>query len=92
MDNKIESMYKATTRFEFSVAINGMSYLVIYGTHINGYWCCVPGFHWGCEMSAATDVGYNTNKLISCGASEFVATEIARAIQSVSEKIERATK
>lgn len=51
MNYKIERKFKATALCEFSVTIGGFSYLVIFGKHINGYYCCVPNFGWGCEMA-----------------------------------------
>lgn len=83
---KIESIYKAKVIFEFSLAISGISYLVIFGQHINGYWCCVTNHGWGCEMTSPCDTRYNRDKLISCGATKQEAIEIANAIQEMSNE------
>lgn len=77
---KIENHFNAAILFEISAAINGLSYLIIYGKHINGYFCCVPRYGWGCEMAAAESIDYNTNKLISAGATPDIAMAIAKAI------------
>ena len=55
--------YHATVQAEFSVGIDGKSYLVIYGTHVNGGFCCIPNWGFACEMGDADDVLYNTTKL-----------------------------
>lgn len=83
MNFKIESKFKAEVLFESSIAIGDWSYLVIYGKHINGYFCCLPGWHWGCEMAKPEEVAYNKDKLIECGASVKVATAIAEAIKTL---------
>ncbi len=86
MEFKIETIFEAKAMFEFNVAIGGWTYLVIYGKHINGGFCCVPNWKWGCEMSNPNEVAYNRDKLIECGANEEVANEIAKAIQCMSER------
>lgn len=82
----IESIFEANIMFEFNVAIGGWTYLVIYGKHINGSFCCVPNWKWGCEMSNPKEVVYNRDKLVECGASIEVAGEIAKAILYMAEK------
>lgn len=81
MKFEIESRFEASVKCEFSVAIGDWSYLVIYGKHINGYFCCVPSWKWGCEMAGPTQVNYNSEKLVECGADPEVAQCIALAIQ-----------
>lgn len=81
MKFKIETEFKASVLFEVNVAIGGWTYLVIYGKHINGYFCSIPNWKWGCEMAGPDEVAYNSDKLIDCGASKEVAIEIARAIE-----------
>ena len=39
---EIENFFDAKCIREMSVAVNGNSYLVIFGTHINGGFCCIP--------------------------------------------------
>lgn len=86
MKFKIETVFDANVSFEFNVAIGGWTYLVIYGNHINGGFCCVPNWKWGCEMAGPREVAYNRDKLIDCGAPEEVATEIAKAIEYMGTK------
>lgn len=80
MLSKIEKVYKVSADFEISLSYNGFSYLVIYGKHINGYFCCVPGWKYGCEMAEPSDIYYNTLKLVECGADPDEANAIADAI------------
>lgn len=82
MDFKFETEFKASVLFECNVAIGGWTYLVIYGKHINGYFCCVPNWKWGCEMAAPYEVAYNRDKLIDCGANKEVAQALAEAIKA----------
>lgn len=86
MDFKIETNYNANVLFETSVAMNGQSYLVIYGEHINGNFCCVPEQGWGCEMAEPSDVFYNSRSLVNCGAPEEVADALAKAIAQRSKE------
>ncbi len=84
MDFKIEHMYKATTLFEYSVAVDGSAYLIIYGKHINGHYCCIPNWDIGCEMGSPGQVDYNTDRLNGVGIAEPIAYQIAKSILEVS--------
>ena len=55
--------YPATVIAEFSADIGGSHYLVIYGTHINGGFCCIPNWNFSCELGDADDVAFNTERL-----------------------------
>lgn len=85
-DFKIEANYNANVLFETSVAVNGQSYLVIYGEHINGNFCCIPGYGWGCEMAEPSDVFYNSRSLSNCGAPGEIAQALAKAIEERSKE------
>lgn len=76
----IQVNYTAKVKFEISIDTNGSNYLVIYGKHINGYFCCIPNWKVSCEMSEPEDVFYNANNLIDAGISEAAAKEIAKDI------------
>ena len=81
---KIEGDFTNNCKIEFehNIAIGGFTYLVIYGYHINGAFICVPNWKWGCEASRYSEsVGYNTEKLMECGAPAEVAREIALYIE-----------
>lgn len=82
MNAKIESIFNANVLFEISVSVCDGSYLVIYGEHINGYFCCIPNWGWCCEMTDPNDTCYNADRLQqNCGANSNVATGIAEAIK-----------
>ncbi len=81
MNFTVGSLYQAKVLFERTVNTKGEAYLVIFGRHINGCFCCIPNMGWGCEMAEADDVLYNTNSLIQCGADFGVAQNIAEAIK-----------
>lgn len=83
---KIESVYSAKVKYEFSVAPgDGTSYLVIYGTHINGGFICIPNHNIGCEAGSPDDSFYNCGKLTSAGLPYEIAKVIADTIQAFSE-------
>lgn len=85
MNFKIESEFEAKALYEYSVAIEGNSYLIIYGKHINGYFCSIPNWGKGCELGGPENVGYNSSKLEECGFSEIVALELAKSIEYISK-------
>lgn len=92
MKYKIVCEYKARVEFEISVDFGDYNYNIIYGKHINGYFCSVPGWKWGCEMTEPNDVFYNAEKLQECGADPKVAKAIAEAIKTRAEKGEPCSK
>ena len=59
----IRSTYPAAVNKEFSIDIDGENYLIIYGNHVNGGFCCIPNRGFSCEMSDADDTSYNAKKL-----------------------------
>ncbi|HIS62168.1 MAG TPA: hypothetical protein IAC14_07970 [Candidatus Scybalomonas excrementigallinarum] len=85
MNFRIESEFEAKVLYEYSVAIEESSYLVIYGKHINGYFCSIPNWGKGCELGSPENVGYNQEKLIEkCDFSEKTALELAKSIEYIS--------
>ncbi len=63
---EIEHSYDAECIREISVAVNGNSYLVIFGKHINGGFCSIPNWGAGCELSSHDhfgDIGYNAERI-----------------------------
>ena len=78
--------YVASVLFEISVEVRGDFYLVIYGKHINGYFCCIPNWCIGCEMAEPDDIFYNTEKLLGAGAPEYSAKDIAKSIKKAVEE------
>lgn len=49
--------------YEISVDWNGYNYLIIYGSHINGWFAAIPNWETCAEISEPDDVFYNTEKL-----------------------------
>lgn len=81
MDYRIGARYHAEVSFEISVDVNGNNFLVIYGTHINGGFCCIPNWNISCEMSDPTDTFYNRESLMRCKITKTAASAIAAAIK-----------
>lgn len=77
--------YDSETMFEISVEYRGGSYLIIFGRHINGYFCCMPMLGLACEMSYPSDVYYNADRLEKqCDLDEDTAYALAEAIAKYS--------
>jgi polyhydroxyalkanoate synthesis regulator phasin len=80
---RLENDWTAETSifFEHTVSLYGRSYLVIFGTHINGGFLCVPNYGWGCEASAyANETGFNEERLLRAGVPEEIALPIAEYV------------
>ena len=43
------------TAQEISIDTHGLSFLCIFGTHINGGWCAILNFGVSCELAANSD-------------------------------------
>lgn len=86
---KITDTYEAELLFEITVETDGSSFLVLYGQHINGGWCCIPNWGIGCEMGSPSDTFHNAKKLVQHGLSIAAADGIAAAIrvQYLSDKL-----
>jgi len=78
---KIMDTYEAEVFFEIAVEADNYNFLVLYGQHINGGWCCIPNWGIGCEMGSPSDTFHNTKKLLQLGLSETAAKGIAAAIR-----------
>lgn len=63
MEYSIHGNYPVIAQKEFNIEVDGHSFLVIYGAHINGGFCCIPNWQYGCEMSTPDDTFYNTEML-----------------------------
>ena len=79
----IESIYPVEAQFEVSINFDGHNYLVIYGRHVNGGFCCIPNWGMSCEMADPFDTFYNREKLCHIGMDEANAKAIAHAIRDV---------
>lgn len=59
----VSGNYPVTALKEFRVDVAGSEFLVIYGNHINGGFCCIPNWYFGCEMGPPEDTFFNTDML-----------------------------
>lgn len=73
--------HDAKVQFEVAINLNGNFYLVIIGEHINGYFCCIPNWHVGCEMSDPNDTFYNVERLTETGLDVETAKALAAEIR-----------
>lgn len=78
--------YKVEALFEVSFDANGSHFLVIYGKHGNGGFCCLPNWGISCEAGDADDVFYNTEKLSDAGLTWNDAEAVAKAIKQFGEQ------
>ena len=78
--------YKAEALFEVDFDANGSHFLVIYGKHGNGGFCCLPSWGISCEAGDAQDVFYNTEKLSGAGLTWDDAEAVAKVIKQVGEQ------
>lgn len=84
----IGRQYDASVLFEISVNTCGNNYLVIYGKHVNGYFCCIPNWNVGCEMAEPSDVFYNRSRLVDDACLGMNAADaIAKAIKNTSDDL-----
>lgn len=81
MSLKLGNRYDASALVDVWISMNKEFYIVIYGEHINGYFCCIPSHGIGCEMAEPTDLFYNTRSLVSCGLDENTAKCISESIK-----------
>lgn len=89
MDYRIGAIYPTEALFEISVDINGNNYLVIYGSHINGGFCCIPNWNIACEMGEPTDTFYNAEALRRCKVSKTYAKAISEAIGDAAARLQK---
>lgn len=88
MNYRISAAYPVEARFEISVDVDGDNYLVIYGNHINGGFCCIPNWNIACEMGDPSDTFYNTEALMRCKMSKNLAKAVAAAIRDVADQLQ----
>lgn len=88
MTHKTENTFNAAVIFEASIAAGGISYLVIYGRHINGYFTALPSKGIAAEQAEPDNVAYNRDKLIDAGLNEDIAQAIAEEINIITAKMQ----
>lgn len=61
---KIEQKFSPQLHKEISIEVGGMSYLIIYGRHVNGWYLCMPGWNVSCELGNPADcLAWNLDSL-----------------------------
>lgn len=61
---KIEQEFSPQPHKEISIEVGGLSYLTIYGRHVNGWYLCMPGRNVSCELGdPAESSAWNLNSL-----------------------------
>lgn len=88
MKYKMEEMAASETSFEAKLNIGGTIFDVIFGTHLNGYFCCIPAHGVGCRMAEPNDTQYNREQLMAAGLPYPHAREIAIAIRNISKAMQ----
>ena len=83
----MKTFYEAKVLFETNIDTNGCSYLIIYGKHVNGYFCCIPNWNIGCEMSDPNDTFWNYESLCHTNISEQAAEIIAKEIKKIMKNL-----
>ena len=83
------TVYPAIVLFEVGVNVKGSFYLVIYGKHANGYFCCIPNWGVGCEMAEPSDTFYNTERLVCACFHKDTAKELAKTIKNVFKELKQ---
>lgn len=85
---RISAAYPVKAQLEISVDVGGNNYLVIYGNHINGGFCCIPNWNIACEMSDPSDTFFNAEALMRCKMSKNLAKAIAAAIRDAVDQLQ----
>ena len=60
------------------ISAEGSQFHIIFGSHKNGSFLCIPGWHTGCELSCMDDVFWNHESIL--GSDERFGYENATAI------------
>ena len=85
-------LYKGNVLFEAQVEACGNYYLVIYGKHINGYFCCIPDWNVGCEMAEPSDTYWNYESLRKTKIDNEAAKAIVKEIKRIAEEMKPQSK
>lgn len=73
--------YKVDGVYEVSYDVGGYNYLLIFGSHINGMFLCVPNWGIGCELAGDHKaVYYNKCNIAAAGLDLSASEAIAKFI------------
>lgn len=73
--------------YEAKLSLNGISYHLIFGEQINGWFLCVPDHQIGVELAHPTDYFWNQESLEHAGIKTSEARGIANALREISQLI-----
>lgn len=73
--------------YEAEFSFNGYSYNLIFGTHVNGWFLCIPNHRIGVELAHPSDRFWNQESLQHAGIKPSEAKAIANALKELSEYI-----
>lgn len=68
---------------DFRLDVNGISYIIVYGRYINGYFIALPEDGKSCKAAAPWDIFYNRWQLRKNGVDDETAKAIAKAIKEL---------
>lgn len=60
---KVNTQY-GVTAMEYNITTHGLSFLCIFGEHVNGAYIAIVNFGISAELSALDDIGYNTMSIL----------------------------
>lgn len=83
----IQPLRLDTQPYEADLSLNGNSYHVIFGRHINGWFLCIPNHQIGVELAHPSDRFWNQESLVHAGISVKEAKAIAGALKELAEYI-----
>lgn len=75
---RIETIKTDQEPYEAVISVEGSQFHIIFGSHKNGSFLCIPGWHTGCELSCMDDVFWNHESIL--GSDERFGYENATAI------------
>ena len=75
--------------FEADVNAEGSSFHIVFGSHCNGNFLCIPNWHVGCELAKLTDIQWNLESLMGDDESFYYdnATAVAYALNEINKII-----
>ncbi len=73
--------------YEATLEISGLSYHLLFGRHINGWFICIPNWKIGAELAHPSDFFWNRESILRTGSRKDDALYIAAALSELSNYI-----
>ncbi len=86
-DGKIYPIKMETQPYEISMQIRGLSYHLIFGEQLNGWFLCIPEWGIGAELGDPADMFWNTGSLIRAGTDNATTACIVNALRVINSYI-----